>query len=76
VPNLPAAVSRTTSYGLTNALLPYLQELGKHGIVGLINKDPGFAQGVHMYQGDLAHPGVAADLGRDVTAVIAAGEER
>ena len=33
VPNLPAAVSRTTSYGLTNALLPYLKDLGanRHG---------------------------------------------
>ena len=75
VPNLPAAVSRTTSYGLTNALLPYLKELGEHGIVGLINKDPGFAQGVHMYQGNLAHPGVAADLGRELTAAIPNGAE-
>jgi alanine dehydrogenase len=76
VPNLPAAVSRTTSYGLTNALLPYLRDLGKHGIVGLIKKDPGFAQGVHMYQGNLAHPGVAADLGRVVTAVVSSGDEQ
>lgn len=74
VPNLPAAVSRTTSYGLTNALLPYLKDLGQHGIIGLISKDPGFAQGVHMYQGNLAHPGVAADLGREITAVIPNGE--
>jgi alanine dehydrogenase len=76
VPNLPAAVSRTTSYGLTNALIPYLQDLGKHGIIGLIEKDRGFAQGVHMYQGNLAHPGVAHDLGYEVTAVIAAGDEQ
>lgn len=75
VPNLPAAVSRTTSYALTNALLPYLKDLGSYGMVGLINRDVGFAQGVHMYQGNLAHPGVAADLGREVTAVIANGEE-
>jgi alanine dehydrogenase len=73
---LPAAVSRTTSYGLTNALLPYLKDLGEHGMIGMIHRDPGFAQGVHMYQGNLAHPGVAADLGRDVTAVISNGEEQ
>lgn len=66
VPNMPAAVSRTTSYGLTNALLPYLKDLGQFGIIGMINKDQGFAQGVHMYQGSLAHPGVAAALGREL----------
>ena len=45
-------------------------------MVGLIDKDPGFVQGVHMYQGNLAHSGVAADLGREVTAQIADGENQ
>jgi alanine dehydrogenase len=75
VPNLPAAVSRTTSYGLTNALLPYLRDLGEYGMVGMINRDPGFAQGVHMFQGNLVHKGVAADLGREVSIDIANGAE-
>ncbi len=76
VPNLPAAVSRTTSYGLTNAVMPYLLDLGQYGIMGMIEKDPGFAQGVHMLQGNLAHRGVAADLGREVTASLQNGEPR
>ena len=76
VPNLPAAVSRTTSYGLTNALMPYLLDLGRYGIMGMIERDPGFAQGVHMLQGNLAHPGVAADLDREVTASLSNGEAR
>jgi alanine dehydrogenase len=67
VPNLPAAVSRTTSYGLTNALLPYLKELGRVGIVSMLDHDPGFAHGVQMYQGNLVHPEVASALGREVT---------
>ncbi len=73
VPNLPAAVSRTTSYGLTNAVLPYLKELGQRGIVSMIDRDPGFAQGVQMYQGSLSHAGVATSLGRDVDATIING---
>jgi alanine dehydrogenase len=76
VPNLPAAVSRTTSYGLTNAVLPYLEDLGLYGIVGMMKNDPGFGQGVHMYQGGLAHPGVAAALGREVSATIVNGAEQ
>ena len=76
VPNVPAAVSRTTSYGLTNALLPYLKELGSLGIVGMIEHDPNFALGVHVYQGELAHPGVATALGREVTASIPTGAPR
>jgi alanine dehydrogenase len=35
VPNLTAAVARTTSYGLTNSLLPYLLELGELGMIGI-----------------------------------------
>ncbi|MFN2135370.1 MAG: alanine dehydrogenase [Candidatus Promineifilaceae bacterium] len=73
VPNLPAAVSRTTSYGLTNALLPYLKKLGQLGLEGILREDPGFAQGVHVYEGKLAHPEVAAALGREVTASIRQG---
>ncbi len=76
VPNVPAAVSRTTSYGLTNALLPYLKDLGRLGIVGKIEQDPDFAHGVHMYQGNLAHPGVAIALGREVTVTIPPGTQK
>lgn len=76
VPNTPAAVARTTSYGLTNALLPYLQDLGKLGLLGMIEQRPGFAHGINLYQGNLAHPEIASVLGRKVTTNIPYGDNR
>lgn len=56
VPNAPASVARTTSYGLTNALLPYLKLIGRIGLIGMLNQEPEFAHGVNLYQGKQAHP--------------------
>ena len=66
VPNFTAAVARTTSYGLTNALLPYLNNLGTHGMVEAFHQDPALCAGVNVYQGRLAHAEIAEALGRDV----------
>ncbi len=76
VPNVPAAVSRTTSYGITNALLPYLKAIGENGIVGTLDQEPGFAHGINLYQGNLCHPEVAAALGRPLTAKIPFGDRK
>ncbi len=75
VPNATASVARTTSYGLTNALLPYLLEMGEFGIIGLLDHRPGFAHGINLYQGNLANPEVAAALGRPVAAKIPLGAD-
>jgi alanine dehydrogenase len=69
VPNTPAAVARTTSYGLTNALQPYLEALSKYGLMSLIKQMPGFADGINLYQGNLVHPEIANALGREASTV-------
>ena len=66
VPNVTAAVARTTSYGLTNSLLPYLIGLGEHGILGMLDQRPSLATGINLYQGKLAHRELAQSLGREV----------
>ena len=66
VPNVTAAVARTTSYGLTNSLLPYLIGLGEHGILGMLDQQPSLATGINLYQGKLAHRELAQALGREV----------
>jgi alanine dehydrogenase len=66
VPNVTAAVARTTSYGLTNSLLPYLIGLGEHGILGMLDQRPSLATGINLYQGKLAHRELAQALGREV----------
>lgn len=70
VPNLTAAVARTTSYGLTNSLLPYLLELGEHGIMGLLARLPYVATGINLLQGKLTSPEVAHALGREVEVTL------
>lgn len=66
VPNVTAAVARTTSYGLTNSILPYLFGLGEHGILGMLDQQPSLATGINLYQGKLAHRELAQALGREV----------
>jgi alanine dehydrogenase len=74
VPNITAAVARTTSYGLTNSLLPYLIDLGAHGILGLLEQQSHFATGVNLYQGKLASKDVANALGRSVEISLPNGD--
>ena len=64
VPNLTAAVARTTSYGLTNSLIPYLLALGEHGIMGLLDELPYVASGINLFRGKLSSSEVAQALGR------------
>jgi alanine dehydrogenase len=70
VPNLTAAVGRTTSYGLTNSLLPFLLELGEHGMEGMLQRLPYVTSGVNFYQGKLASREVAQALGREVETLL------
>ncbi len=51
VPNMPATVARTATAGLTNALLPYIQEIAEFGIDQSLRIDAGLAKGVCTYAG-------------------------
>lgn len=65
VPNYTAAVARTASHALTNAAVPYLLAVGESGLLGALKQDPALVRGINLYQGNLAHPGVARALGRE-----------
>jgi alanine dehydrogenase len=51
VPNIPAAVARTASIGLSNTLLPYLRAVGERGAASALSLDPGLARGVCTHFG-------------------------
>ena len=51
VPNIPASVARTATYGLTNALLPYLLEITQKGLHRALQENAGLARGVCTYHG-------------------------
>lgn len=59
VANIPSAVARTATLGLTNATLSYIIRLADAGVAAL-NGEPGFRAGLNIYRGQLTHAGVAS----------------
>jgi len=51
VPNMAASVARTATYGLTNALLPFVTEIAAKGIDKAIEEHEELARGVCTYKG-------------------------
>jgi alanine dehydrogenase len=62
VTNMPGAVSRTSTQGLTNATLPYVLKLAQGGLAAL-KDDPALAAGLNVHEGKIRHPGVAEAVG-------------
>ena len=63
VPNMPALVARTATCAFSAATLPYVRALADSAIVGALDADAGLAAGVMLWDGAIAHPGLAADAG-------------
>src|SRR5688572_5787941 len=63
VGNMPGAVPHTSTYALTNATLPYLQEVAVFGAAGAAQRDPAVAFGVNTVDGDVTNEPVAEFLG-------------
>jgi len=63
VANIPGVVSRTSTFALTNATLPYALKLAQMGVENAVKEDRTLATGVNVYKGRITHPSVAADLG-------------
>ncbi len=65
VTNMPAAVPNTSTLALTNATFPYVLRLANHGAKTAIEADPGIAEGVNTYAGNLTYAAVAEAQGRN-----------
>jgi alanine dehydrogenase len=63
VANMPAAVPRSASVAISNAVLPYALNLANRGLMRAMRADDGFARGVQMHGGEITHAAVAAQLG-------------
>lgn len=59
VGNMPGAVPHTSTYGLTNATMPYVVGLADRGAEEVAREDPGFARGINVYKGILVYEPVA-----------------
>jgi len=60
VANMPGAVPRTSTYGLTNVTLPYVLALAEHGWQAALQADPALARGLNTHAHTLTNPAVAA----------------
>ncbi len=67
VGNMPGAVPFTSTYGLTNATLPYVLQLAVHGVAHATASDAALALGVNTVAGNVTHPIVAEALGTAAT---------
>lgn len=63
VPNMPGAVPRTSTLGLSNATLPYIIKLADKGFHAAVSADKALALGVNTYQGHITYQAVAEAFG-------------
>ncbi len=59
VPNIPGAVSRTSTFALCNVTLPYVRLLANHGYEGACQARPFFASALNIQAGKIVDSAVA-----------------
>jgi alanine dehydrogenase len=62
VANMPAAVSRTSTFALNNATLPFTLALANKGYRQAMADDPHLLNGLNIHQGDLTYDAVGQAL--------------
>lgn len=67
VANMPGAVPRTSSLGLSNATLRYVLRVADLGLTEALRSDHGLAQGLNLYQGRVTHAAVAQTFDLNVS---------
>ncbi len=67
VANMPGAVSRTSTFALTNATLPYVLKLANMGAEEAMKSDSSLMKGLNVYRGKLTYKGVADAQNLDYT---------
>jgi alanine dehydrogenase len=72
VGNMPGAVPNTSTYALTNATLPYIQEVAVLGPEEAARRDPAMAHGINTVGGKVTNAPVAEFLGVDYIEPLAA----
>lgn len=63
VSNMPGAVPHTSTQALTNATLPYVEDLANRGVAAALAADAGLANSLSTHDGKLVRGPVAESLG-------------
>ncbi|ADC50010.1 L-alanine dehyrogenase (sporulation V protein N) [Alkalihalophilus pseudofirmus OF4] len=69
VANMPGAVPRTSTIGLTNVTIPYAMQIANKGVEKAVAENPALALGVNVANGDVTYNAVARDLGYELVSV-------
>jgi alanine dehydrogenase len=67
VANMPGGVPITSTKALTNATLPYVEEIADYGLAEAVARDRALARGVNVLDGKLTYEAVAEAHGLDYT---------
>jgi alanine dehydrogenase len=67
VANMPGGVPITSTKALTNATLPYVEEIAELGLVRAVLRDPALARGVNVLEGKITYEAVAQAHGLEYT---------
>jgi alanine dehydrogenase len=59
VANMPGAVPITSTKALTNATLPYVEQIAEYGLAEAVGRDPALARGVNVVDGKVTYEAVA-----------------
>lgn len=65
VTNMPGGVPRTSTFALNNATLPFVIELANKGYRKALLDNIHLRNGLNVFMGKIAHPGVAKDLNKE-----------
>jgi alanine dehydrogenase len=65
VPNLPSVAARSATQALTNALLPYLVEVGESGFERALHRLPDLRRGTYLYRGRCVKESLSRAFGVD-----------
>ena len=57
---MPGAVSRSSTFALTNATFPYLRQLARLGLSGFVGQDVHTGRGLNTWRGKVYHEGVSS----------------
>ena len=69
VSNMPGAVPITSTAGLTNVTLPYVEQIADFGVREAIAKNRALARGVNVFEGKLTYEAVAEAHGLEYSAL-------
>ncbi len=66
VANMPGAVPRTATIALTNATMPYVNQIARNGLEKAFLRNQAIMRGINVYKGLITNEGVAKALDMDL----------